>query len=270
MAVFLIALVILLIWIGWKGTLFVLGLAVAGGIIAVIYQSQREASERARILAENRQHSMEAETKAKTQIEICKKLITNHIEELSTKEKQLTHSLGYGVRETKKWEQEKKRFITLVIKPAVSGEFLLTEESISSVVDTAIAQFREKYHQLANTSVLVSENCTGVEYEVQCADLLKASGWQANTTAASGDQGADIIAQKAGVKVVIQCKRYSGSVGNKAVQEAHAAKTHYNATKAIVISNARYTRSAKELANSLNVLLLHHDQIPKLDVLLHA
>jgi len=88
-------------------------------------------------------------------------------------------------------------------------------------------------------------------------------GWRSKTTKASGDQGADIVATKDGITVVCQCKRYSKSVGNKAVQEAFAAKTFYNAQKGAVITNAGYTKSARELAEKTAVELFHFSDLLK-------
>ena len=80
-------------------------------------------------------------------------------------------------------------------------------------------------------------------------------------TAATGDQGVDLIATKNRVKVAIQCKRYSGSVGNAAVQEVSAGKDYWHCQHAVVVSNSNYTPSAKNLANKLSVKLIHHNEI---------
>jgi HJR/Mrr/RecB family endonuclease len=63
------------------------------------------------------------------------------------------------------------------------------------------------------------------------------------------------------VNGVVQCKLYGQSVGNSAVQEVIAAREYYQATIAIVVSNATYTNSARQLASMANVILLHHDEI---------
>ena len=64
---------------------------------------------------------------------------------------------------------------------------------------------------------------SGEEFESFCAKVLQDNGFEnVNMTKASGDQGVDIIAFKDGVRYAIQCKRYSNSVGNKAVQEVIA------------------------------------------------
>ena len=63
------------------------------------------------------------------------------------------------------------------------------------------------------------------------------------------DYGADIVAyDNKGRKWVIQCKRYTGKVNNKAVQEAVTAKAHYKAECAAVMTNSRLTEKARQLA----------------------
>jgi restriction system protein len=62
-------------------------------------------------------------------------------------------------------------------------------------------------------------------------------------------------------RIVVQCKFYSSPVGNKAVQEAAAARLHERADQAIVVSNAAYTKAARQLAGTTGVILLHHDDL---------
>ena len=105
----------------------------------------------------------------------------------------------------------------------------------------------------------------GFEFERWVAENLRKFGWDTSVTAASGDQGVDVIAEKSGIKVGIQCKLYNGSVGNKAVQEVIAAQKFHKFHRAAVISNASYTKSAKELSLSSKVQLLNHHDIPNFD-----
>jgi len=104
-----------------------------------------------------------------------------------------------------------------------------------------------------------------IDYERHCALLLEQAGWHAQVTQASGDQGADVIATRDGVKVVVQCKLYSSPVGNKAVQEAFTAKQHQGADAAIVATNAEFTPQARQLASTTGVYLLHHQQLPEFE-----
>jgi restriction system protein len=92
---------------------------------------------------------------------------------------------------------------------------------------------------------------TGVEYEHFCRLILEDSGWVVITTPVTGDQGADLIAANDDNVVVIQCKFYSKPVGNKAVQEAYAAKGFQQADYAAVVSNAAFTPSARQLVSTI-------------------
>jgi restriction system protein len=105
----------------------------------------------------------------------------------------------------------------------------------------------------------------GVDFERQCQQILAGRGWLARLTPASGDQGADIIAEKDGMSVVLQCKLYARPVGNKAVQEVAAARTFYDAGFAAVVSNADYTEAARRLARRNEILLLHIDDLHDLE-----
>ena len=62
----------------------------------------------------------------------------------------------------------------------------------------------------------------GHDFEYFCADLLEDHGFKSvEVTRGSGDYGVDVLAEKEGVTYAVQCKRYDGPVGVKAVQEAH-------------------------------------------------
>lgn len=103
----------------------------------------------------------------------------------------------------------------------------------------------------------------GHQYEYDCANRLRKSGfYKVSVTRGSGDQGIDVIAYKSGEKYGIQCKYYSSPVGNFAVQEAFAGAKHYNCKYAVVLTNNTFTKSARELAKSTNVLLWENDKIP--------
>lgn len=105
---------------------------------------------------------------------------------------------------------------------------------------------------------------TGIEYEFFCKAILDSNGWIVTTTPITGDQGADLIATGFGCRVVLQCKFYSQPVGNKAVQEVYAAKGFQRADYAVAVSNAAFTDSAKQLASTNGVFLLHHYELADL------
>src|SRR5271170_979896 len=63
------------------------------------------------------------------------------------------------------------------------------------------------------------EDLTPSEFEQRCAEAMRLAGWSATITGRSGDQGVDVLAERRGVLVVLQCKRSAKHIGNKAVQE---------------------------------------------------
>ncbi len=91
---------------------------------------------------------------------------------------------------------------------------------------------------------------TGLEFEGYCGKYLLSHGFHdVRTTPPSGDYGADLVAKDAnGVTWVFQCKRYKSKVDNSCVQEVVAAKKHYGASRAAVMTNSQLTKKAKELA----------------------
>jgi restriction system protein len=130
---------------------------------------------------------------------------------------------------------------------------------------------------LLHMAVLVYEEIAGAkfredmsprEFEHYCAAVLREMKWKARVTQASGDQGVDIVAEKRGMRIVIQCKKYSKPVGNRAVQEIVAAIAHEGARRGVVVATADYTPAAVKLAASNQVLLLHHADLRRIDRLL--
>ena len=89
----------------------------------------------------------------------------------------------------------------------------------------------------------------GIQYEHSCAKYLSKLGYKNITlTKVSGDQGIDIIATKGNLKYGFQCKYYSGTVGNDAVQQAFSGIAYYKLDKAVVITNSDFSSGARKLA----------------------
>ena len=103
------------------------------------------------------------------------------------------------------------------------------------------------------------------DFEIECGKVISKLGWRTQITQQTGDQGADIIAQKNDIRVAIQCKKYQSPVGNKAVQEIYAALGYYDAQLGFVVGVSGYTESAKQLASSTGVFLLDFYDLAQLD-----
>ncbi len=104
---------------------------------------------------------------------------------------------------------------------------------------------------------------SGHQFEFFLGDLFKKIGYKVVNTKLSGDQGADLIIEKFGEKIAVQAKNYSQPVSNSAVQEAVAAKNHYNCQKSMVVTTSGYTKGAISLAKSNNVELWDKERLLK-------
>ncbi|MEZ3464013.1 MAG: restriction endonuclease [Lachnospiraceae bacterium] len=106
----------------------------------------------------------------------------------------------------------------------------------------------------------------GLDFEYYCADLLAADGFvDVKVTRSSGDYGVDILAEKDGVTYAIQCKRYTGLVGVKAVQEAYAGRDYYDRMVGAVLTNQYFTKPAVQAARKLKILLWDRDYLQDME-----
>lgn len=181
---------------------------------------------------------------------------------LVRKYRQLTYVDDYETVEMDAFLAEAKRFVRKRLP-----EFRFEDErdwAVNTIVSVVSTWASEEDAPSKNAEFEISMSPT--DYERLCADRLAGAGWEVHLTKASGDQGADIICEANGRRLVVQCKLYPGSVGNAAVQEVIAAREFEYADFAAVISNAPYTSAARKLASTARVHLLHHDEILQLDV----
>ncbi len=102
----------------------------------------------------------------------------------------------------------------------------------------------------ANDSMRAIDGMDGVEFEGYVAARLRRAGWRVKFTPPVGDYGVDLIAEKDGHSVAVQCKRYGKSVGVAAVQQVVSGARHHGCARSIVISNREFTRAAKLLAHT--------------------
>ncbi|MBG0793983.1 restriction endonuclease [Methylocystis sp. H62] len=175
----------------------------------------------------------------------------------------------YGNLKPEKWLKEIDYFISNNLFLGLDSDydrFVAAERApeLTDYVESTVASKTE----LEPRHQAFRDEMTPIDYEHYCAEELNRSGWDARVTMASRDQGVDVIAQKSGIRLAVQCKLYRSPVGNKAVQEVVAARAHEMADYAIVVSNNSYTPAAQELARTNNVILLHHRDLAKIDKIL--
>jgi restriction system protein len=181
--------------------------------------------------------------------------VAQHIKPLCRKYRSLTEFDDYGDCDTTRWFAEVRKFLKS------TNLDLLPEVILPGTIDAMVTHIIEEHLRKTQENTELYDLVDPIGFEHSCAESLRAGGWLARTTKASGDQGADVLAEKHGVSIVVQCKLYSQPVGNKAVQEINAAKTFYKAAYGVVVSNAEFTSSARSLARSCGVRLSHYSEL---------
>ena len=190
------------------------------------------------------------------------------LEPLLRRRAQLVRLDPYGKPQHDKWAKEIDYFISQHIQPSLTAGEQASLARNHTEVFKIIAQRVGAAHHTQPAFQNFSDDMTPAEFETFCAEQLRGAGWDARVTMQSRDQGVDVIAEKGGRRVVLQCKLYARPVGNKSVQEATAARAHERADFGIVVSNNRYTEAAEQLASTNRVLLLHYRDLQNLDDIL--
>ncbi|MCG4256930.1 restriction endonuclease [Acetobacter senegalensis] len=177
---------------------------------------------------------------------------------------------AYGTANSENWILELQYFLKTRIVPIINSQ-----TSNKKIRDRLLNEATYKAEEMASEPLPVDISSPAYrsdpsvfdprmnpfDYELHCALLLRADGWDAEATQKSGDQGADVIAQKMGIKIVVQCKLYTGTVGNDAVQQAFTAQTFQGAQAALVVTNSEFSTSARQASATTGVYLIHHTQL---------
>lgn len=193
----------------------------------------------------------------------AKKIIDNHSESLRRQRIILTTKDAYGRIVEDKWRSEEIPYFleTQVFPHFNNQDWNVINEKFISDLNSLVDRVSRKR---INTTSEYDPNMSGIEFEIFCLEIFRKEGWEISITKTSGDQGVDLIAEKDNIKIGIQCKKYSGPVGNKAVQEIKTGLEYYGLHRGIVVSNNRFTESAIKLANANKIELLHFSEISKI------
>jgi restriction system protein len=195
--------------------------------------------------------------------------VATHLETLARRNLALVKTDHYGLVDDSAWRKEYRYFIEKVVKTKLDrGERQAIRLRREAMLTELVAGPVERRAAELRASLALPDDISPAEFELWCSTALRAAGWSARASGASGDQGADVIAEKEGFMAVLQCKLHRSPIGNKAVQEAFAARRHHGAQAAAVVSNAGFTRSAEALSRTTGVLLCHYSDLSRFDTLL--
>lgn len=106
---------------------------------------------------------------------------------------------------------------------------------------------------------------SGVDFEKVCQQLVEKMGFKTETTKASGDGGIDLIAYNhqplLSGKYIIQCKRYSGSVGEPIIRDLYGVVMSERANKGILMTTGYFTKSAVAFAEGKPIELIDGEKL---------
>lgn len=138
---------------------------------------------------------------------------------------------------------------------SISLQLLLLPPVLYSIM---ILLLKKRYKRKLNRLNLEQiDRLSGLDFEYYLYFLFKKHHIRTKITPYTHDFGADLVLKYHGKKIVVQAKRWSDNVGIKAVQETIGAMSYYKAKYGVVITNSFYTKSAVELANASDIVLLN-------------
>lgn len=113
---------------------------------------------------------------------------------------------------------------------------------------------RERFARIRTLDQL--QSIDPVDFERYCGFLYEQQGYKAYMTATSGDEGVDLWLTKGREAVVVQCKRYAGTVGQPTVRDLYGTMLHTKASAAVLITTGSVSRAAEEWAADKPIRLI--------------
>lgn len=169
-------------------------------------------------------------------------------------------------------EKNQKLNIASLPIPAVAGWSMVVIDDLQILCTTDEAEKVMELYRKHNVDIYLEEELlqrtaadninqlSGVEFEKVCQQLVENMGFETETTKASGDGGIDLIAYNRqpllSGKYIIQCKRYTGSVGEPIIRDLYGVVMSERANKGILMTTGTFTKSAVNFADGKPIELI--------------
>lgn len=118
-------------------------------------------------------------------------------------------------------------------------------------------QWRENRIRLSNLRKLEDLIALSPQaFEAVVAELFETHGYRVELVGGTSDHGVDIVMWNAqGEKWIVQCKRYSGSVGEPVVRDLYGTMLHEEAQGAFLMTTGSFTHKASSWAVGKPIIL---------------
>jgi HJR/Mrr/RecB family endonuclease len=132
---------------------------------------------------------------------------------------------------------------------------------------SVLRQLAEYNRQLAeyNARVLREKeqfwrSLDGISFERELGQLFRKLGYQVTTTSHTADGGVDLILERSGQRIVVQCKSHASKVGIGTARELVASIIDFRAQKGILAVTSGVTRPVADYVKGRNIEIydLHH------------
>ena len=115
-------------------------------------------------------------------------------------------------------------------------------------------QMRQKFDRINRLSQVQSMD--PIEFEQYVGYLYQKEGYRVALTVTSGDEGVDLFLRRGLSTAVVQCKRYSGTVGQPTVRDLYGAMVHNKARRAMLVTSGSISQPAEDWAKGKPIDLI--------------
>ena len=134
-------------------------------------------------------------------------------------------------------------------------------KELRAVIDSELKAKCEKYYREKREYENYLEKCQrdfwitmdGYRFEKAVASLFRTNGYNATVTPVVADGGVDIILEKNGERIAVQCKHHAKPIGPNDVRALQGVVASQNYSKGIFVSLNGYTATVRQEVRSGNV-----------------
>ena len=100
------------------------------------------------------------------------------------------------------------------------------------------------------------------EFEQLVAAYFRRAGYAVQAVGAQGDHGIDLVLHAPGEgRIIVQCKRYRGAVGEPVVRDLYGTMIHEGASRGFLMTTGRFTRQALLWAEDKPIELIEGEEL---------
>ncbi len=177
--------------------------------------------------------------------------------QLSTLDRELVHAVQKTKTIGQRWDDAYQEYEHLEYVCSLKANAVKAQKRYEALIRAAESRQWQLLHR-------DWRELRGIPFEDYLQEVFEMLGYCVKRTKKARDQGLDLILTGKGRMIGVQCKGYQGSVGDDAVQQAHAGKGYYSCDCCVVITNSYFSPDARSLASRLGCILISGAQIPDL------